>query len=70
MNTASREGLATVVAALLMIGIAACEKTGGSGATSGSAGPSPASGLLGTPASGLMSSPASGVLGQASGSGQ
>jgi hypothetical protein len=66
----SRDVLVVTVATLLVLSVAACDKAGDSGATSGSAGPSAASGLLGTPASGIMSSPASGVMGKASDSNQ
>jgi hypothetical protein len=66
MKARSRETVAMVVGVTFALCMTACQKPGDSGATSGSAGPSAASGLLGSPASGVMSSPASGVLSNAS----
>lgn len=66
MKASSRDAVAMVLGLTFALCITACQKPGDSGATSGSAGPSEASGLLGSPASGIMSSPASGVLNNAS----
>ena len=66
MKASSREAVAMLVGLTFALGMTACQKPGDSGATAGSAGPSEASGLLGSPASGVMSSPASGILNNAS----
>jgi hypothetical protein len=70
MKTCSRDVVSTVVGVTFVLVIAACQKAGDSGATSGSAGPSAASGLLGSPASGVMSSPASGLMSKGNESGK
>ncbi|CAB3781984.1 hypothetical protein [Pararobbsia alpina] len=66
MRVSSRDAIAMVMGLTFALCMTACQKPGDSGATSGSAAPSEASGLLGSPASGLQSSPASGVLSNAS----
>ena len=54
---------AASLSVVLMMNIEGCGKSGDAPAANGAAGPSVASGLLGSPASGLMSNPASGVMG-------